>query len=222
MWSEQSYENTVLPVLIFFSAVTMSLWLLSLELSSPFISPRWTRGHHCFLRGGLQVTAPMALNSLLVLLALFLDTCPRIERSAFLYSKGAHCEFMSTVLCPLTLRPCPAPFPRQSFLLYLSASSVFISSWFWTSLMSSVLHYPFFSFPSRSSGFCLLFLNFLQPWGGKWRKEKDKSPPVVGVKKKKQLFMTRGEDRLTSGCWSGWVLGTGRNFPVSLKWKKGS
>ena len=129
---------------------------------------------------------------------------------------------MSTVLCPLTLRSLPCPFPRHPFLLYLSASSVFISSfWFWTSLMSSVLHYPFFHFHCCHQVSACCFWIFCNLWGG-WRKEKDKSPPVVGVKKKKQLFMTRGEDRLTSGCWRGWVLGTGRNFSLCPQMEEGS
>ena len=39
---------------------------------------------------------------------------------------------------------------------------------------------------------------------------------------KKKLFMTLGEDRLTSWCWHGWVLGCRLPpSPCVLTWQKG-
>ena len=143
-----------------------------------------------------------------------------VQKEVFLYSKGAHCEFLSTVLCPLTLRFLPCPFPRHPFLLHLcvfSASGVFISSfWLWTSLMSNALHYPFLHFHCCRQISACCFWIFCNLWGG-WRKEKDKSPPLVDVKKtvvhwmllnlwKESVDMTSDQQNFSSQFYCIWQL----------------
>ena len=145
-----------------------------------------------------------------------------VQKEVFLYSKGAHCEFLSTVLCPLTLRFLPCPFPRHPFLLHLcvfSASGVFISSfWLWTSLMSNALHYPFLHFHCCRQISACCFWIFCNLWGG-WRKEKDKSPPLVDVKKTvvRDTWWRQADFRVLAWLGSGLQTATS---PSVLTWKK--
>ena len=139
------------------------------------------------------------------------------------YSKGAHCEFICTVLCPLTLRPLPCPFPRPPFPLHrsvFSASGVFISSFFfWTSLTISALCYPFLHFHCchQVSACCFEFSATFEVGG-----ERKKKNLHHWLMFKKKLFMTLCEDRLTSWCWHGWVLGCRLPpSPCVLTWQKG-
>lgn len=149
------YKNTVWPVRIFFSSVTMSLWL-----------PKWTRVHLCFPAWDFRSQHEMVVNPPLFLPALFLDTNPGIERSILSLTGSTlwiHIYCVMYALWPLGLLPAPSPGILSSYISLCSQPQVCLSAAFYSKLhwwaVPCVI--PVLLSLLLSSGSCL-FLNFLQ------------------------------------------------------------
>lgn len=212
------YENTALPVRIFFPAVTTCHFdYCLLNFLHPLSHPD-EPGVTIVSCADFRSQHQMALNSLLVLLALFLDTCPRIERSCF-FIQREHTVSLCPLCCVLwTLRFCPALSPGT--FPYISQPQVCLSAAFGFELHWWAVSYitPFHFHCCHQVSACCFWI-FWQPWGG-WRKKGQISPLLSKVLKKKQLFMTRVKTGWLQGVGAGWVLVQATTSPCVLKWRR--